>query len=143
MALDITKQLKNVSKVKLPGGVVGKVCTVLIVVTLTIGSLGALAREPWLLGAAVFAIIIIVFPMLWRLINFADKNPQAAILEGAEFLMHQQIVMGSKGNPQIPASVDVSVVDRPVQIPKGTETTLDIPEEPAAQIEMPAQEKEE
>lgn len=41
------------------------------------------------------------FPMLWRLISFADKNPQAAILEGAEFLLHQQLVQGSKDIPAI------------------------------------------
>ena len=135
MNFDINKTLKNVSKVKLPGGVVGKVCTVLIVVTLTIGGLAALSHETWLLGVAVGAIILIVFPMLWRLINFADKNPQAAILEGAEFLMHQQILMGSKATPYIPASIDVSVDDRSIVISKELEKTLSLPEETAVVVE--------
>jgi hypothetical protein len=40
--------------------------------------------------------------MLWRLINFADRNPQAALFEGAEFLAHEQMRLGTKAVPILP-----------------------------------------
>ncbi len=80
MDFDISKISEGVSKIKFPGGVVGKVSTVLVVVCLTVGGLGALSRNQWVLVGAIAAIIGIAFPVLWRLITFANNNPQAAIL---------------------------------------------------------------
>jgi hypothetical protein len=49
--------------------------------------------------------------MLWRLINFADKNPQAALMEGAEFLAHAQMEFGMKSQPNLP--VDTGEREQP------------------------------
>jgi hypothetical protein len=100
MNIDFTKTLENVSKIKLGAGVVGKVSTVLVVYCVTLGALAAFSSEPLVRAGAIAAILIVVFPMLWRLINFADKNPQAAILEGAEFLVHEQMMVAQKGSPE-------------------------------------------
>ena len=59
---------------------------------------------------------LLAFPLLWRLINFADKNPQAAILEGAEFLMHQQLVLGTKENPTLGLADEMRVEARAVTL---------------------------
>lgn len=73
--------LQNVSKVKLKGGVVGKVSIVLIVACVSIAGIAAALRIEWVSLLGIAGILVLVFPMLWRLISFADKNPQAALLD--------------------------------------------------------------
>jgi hypothetical protein len=48
------------------------------------------------------------FPLLWRLISFAERHPQAALFEGAEFLAHEQMIMGMKSTPVLPEPTSVS-----------------------------------
>ena len=102
MNLDFGELIKNVAKVKLGGGVFGKTCTVIMVVAVTIGVIAWASGNLWVSIGAIGLIFIMTFVLLWRLISFANKNPQAAILEGAEFLVHQQIELASKGVPSIP-----------------------------------------
>ena len=60
------KILGHVSKVKLSGGVVGKVCTVLIVTAVCLGGLGVASRNEWVIGGGMLGILLIAFVMLWR-----------------------------------------------------------------------------
>ena len=48
--------------------------------------------------------MIIVFYALKRCLDFAEKNPHAAIMDGAEFLVHERIVHGIKGQGELPSS---------------------------------------
>lgn len=139
MDFDLDKVLQKVSAIKLPGGVVGKVSAVLIVASVCIGGIAVLAKNEWILGGGIVAIFLLAFPMLWRLINFADRNPQAALLEGAEFLLHTQIVMGSKNNPIIPLEVETITEERPIQLPAEEQAQLNQPEIlPAQALPQPA-----
>jgi hypothetical protein len=113
MLPDLDKILERVSRVKLTGGLVGRVCTVALVYSVVIGVLGALSRNEWVMGGAVVAILVIVFPMLWRVINFAEKNPQVAILDGAQFLKHEQLVLASKGVPEITVIPEAQIQEQP------------------------------
>jgi hypothetical protein len=45
-----------------------------------------------MIALAIFDIVLVCL-----LIRFANKNPQAVILEGAEFLVHEQIQLAAKG----------------------------------------------
>lgn len=99
---DIDTVMKSVSKIRLKGGVVGKVCTVLVVLCIVVAFMAWVAKNPWIVGGAILLLIIICFVMLWRVIQFANKNPAAALMEGAEFLLHQQLILGSKHTPAIP-----------------------------------------
>ncbi|MCK4842205.1 MAG: hypothetical protein KAT04_10035 [Methylococcales bacterium] len=96
MTFNVEEILGSVSKVKLKGGVVGKVSIVLIIVALSMAAISWSVQIPWISVLALFFIFILCFVMIWRLISFADKNPQAALLEGAEFLVHEQLRLGSK-----------------------------------------------
>jgi hypothetical protein len=129
MEFDLDKILNKVSAIKLPGGVVGKVCIVLVIASICIGVLAGISKNEWILGAGIAAIFLLAFPMLWRLISFADRNPQAALLEGAEFLLHTQMVMGSKNNPIIPLEAETITEERPAHLPAEERLQLDEPEE--------------
>lgn len=125
---DLEKILPKVSAIKLPGGVVGKTCAVLIVASISIGGLAAITRNDGIIVAAISAIFLMAFVLLWRLINFADRHPQAALLEGSEFLLHTQMVLGSKGNPVITIEPESNTEERPLHLPPEEQAQLNQPE---------------
>lgn len=129
MGFDLEKALEKVSAVKLPGGVVGKVSLVLIVLSICIGGLAAFSKNDWIVGGGIAAIFLLAFPIVWRLINFADRNPQAALLEGAEFLIHQRILLGTKANPAYELDMEVITEERSVELPSAEQALLDQPED--------------
>lgn len=101
LPFNFDKAIEGLSKVTLKGGVVGKVTLSVIVVALSCALIAWSVRNVWLSAAALAVVCLISFTMLWRLISFADRHPQAALLEGAEFLVHQQIVHASKTTPVV------------------------------------------
>jgi hypothetical protein len=91
-----------------------------IVVSVTLAIIAWSARDIWISVAALVCVFTLAFTMLWRLISFADRNPQAALLEGAEFLAHEQLTLGIKSKPEItldredrvqPIPIDQEVVE--------------------------------
>lgn len=137
MSFDVGKLIENVSRIKLKGGIFSKASTVLIVVSVCILVIALIARNIWVSCGAIGLIFTLTFVILWRLINFANKNPQAAILEGAEFLVHEQIQLAAKGIASIPQSISNLVEETPVITdPKAQE----IANKPDVEIEI---EKEE
>jgi hypothetical protein len=102
LPFNIDRAMSDLSKVTLKGGVVGKVTYAVIAVSLAMAAIAWSARDRYLSYAALALVFLLAFVMLWRLINFADRHPQAALLEGGEFLAHQQIVHASKSVPAIP-----------------------------------------
>ena len=102
--VDLSQLFEGISKVKLRGGVVGKVSIVLICVSVSMAVIAWAASLAWVSVLALILVFTLCFPLLWRLVNFADRNPQAALLEGAEFLVHEQIRLGMKSSPVLPDS---------------------------------------
>jgi hypothetical protein len=100
MLEEITKTLGQLSNVRLHGGVVGKVSLAVIVGSCALGAIGVATHNPWVQGACVLGILGLATPLLWRLIGFARANPEAALLEGAEFLVHTQLTLASKNQPE-------------------------------------------
>ena len=129
MNFDFKKTLQTVSGIKLPGGVVGKVSLVLIVVCICIAAMATFSGNDWISGGGILLIFLLVFPMLWRLINIADRNPQSALLDGTEFLIHEQLRMGTKANPSIPLEIESITEERHEELPPGAKALLDKPDE--------------
>jgi hypothetical protein len=113
LPFNIDSALQNISKVRLPGGVVGKVTVAVIIASLCMALIAWSVQNVWLSGGALVAVFVLAFTMLWRVINFADRHPQAALLEGAEFLVHEQLLQASKGHP----SLTFDVTDRTQPVP--------------------------
>lgn len=122
LPFNFDRAIDGLTKVTLRGGVVGKVTFAVVFVSLALGSVAWTVSNIWLSVAALVMIFTLSFAMLWRLINFADRNPQAALLEGAEFLVHEQIVHASKSLPTIPITqieqVQPEVIEGPSADPE-------------------------
>src|SRR5213080_2866878 len=101
-AAEFSELLERISKVKLRGGVVGKVSIVLIVLILVIGAIAYHLNALWVSVAAIVLLAILTLVLLFRLIRFAERNPHAALFEGAEFLVHEQMKLGMKSQPVLP-----------------------------------------
>lgn len=101
LPFNFDRAIDGLSKVTLRGGVVGKVTFAVVFVSMALGAIAWSVSNIWLSAAALAMVFTLAFVMLWRLINFADRNPQAALLEGAEFLVHQQIVHATKNLPSL------------------------------------------
>lgn len=95
--------LSSVQRLRLPGGVVGKLCWVTIVVVVTLGAIVWRLNNIWLgVGVVLFIAFFSTFCMV-RMLRFSTQHPDVALLEGAEFLVyHQKLVLGAKGLPEPP-----------------------------------------
>jgi len=131
---DLQSILHTASKITLPGGVVGKVCKVLIVLAIVFAAIAWSVKVVWVSAAALFLLSAIVSVMLWRLISFAQSNPQAAILEGAEFLMHEQLQLGTKANPKIQVTVKDFAEATPVTLAPEEQKNLQQPDTELPQL---------
>ena len=119
----------------------GKASMVLIVLCSVVGGVAATSSNEWVKGGAILGMILVVSQLLSRLIDFAKTHPQAAILEGAEFLRHEQITMASKADPQIIASVNSQVIGRAVRIPPEAIQALNQPDTAPPPPETPDKNK--
>ena len=129
MNIDIGKLVKNVSQIKLKGGVFEKASRVIIVVSISIFGIAVLLGNIWVSSVAIGLIFIFAFVILWRLINFANKNPQAALLEGAEFLVHQQIQLAAKGIGEFPQIPNSLTEETPIVIDNKTQKEANKPDQ--------------
>ena len=131
---DLQSILHTASKITLPGGVVGKACKVLIFISLAFAAIAWSVKVVWVSVAALVMLFLLCFVILWRLVSFADRNPQAAILEGAEFLMHEQLRLGTKANPELSAAAQDFVQETPVTLTPEEQETIQQPDPDTPQL---------
>lgn len=126
----------SLSKVKLPGGVVGKVSMVLIALAISDFGISWSARSETVAITAILTGAAVVVLLGLRLIAFAEKHTQTALMEGAEFLIHEQIQqIGMKSQPSLPAN-HTDYMDEPKELT--VEAVSNLPKlPPAVGAELP------
>lgn len=136
MNFSLDRVLSSASKLKLSGGLVGRVCHVLIVACACIAVVGAFSGNAWIMAVAILAIFLFAYPLLWRIISFAEKHPGVAILDGAHFLKHEQMRLASKDSPDIVVLPATQVAD-PFPLPEPTpalQIAVDSSDQPAPSL---------
>lgn len=134
LPFDFEKAIDGISKVTLRGGVVGKVTFAVVLVSLALAAISWSVPNIWLAGAALVMVFVLAMTAIWRLINFADRHPQAALLEGAEFLVHEQIVHASKNNPIIQVDAIEKVQPEIIEGPAANPELAKVPDEETLEI---------
>lgn len=134
LPFNFNKAIAGLTKVKLPGGVVGRVTLLVSVVSICITVITCSANSKILSACAVGGILLLASVISLRLINFADRNPQAALLEGSEFIIHEQIVHASKYLPSIPKELAVHESAEPMEALEDLQRIPDVPEQEVQQI---------
>lgn len=107
---DISKALENMTAVKLRGGIFGKAVTLLIVLIISVGTVCSFLKIWWVALFLMLPVIGVVLYTLKRCLDFAETNPQAAIMDGAEFLKHETLMFTQK-NGKIDPSLQISVIE--------------------------------
>jgi uncharacterized ion transporter superfamily protein YfcC len=128
---------EHMSKLRLTGGLAGKMCYVLIFVAISMAIIVCSVHTEWIAGIALVMIFFLTLIILWRLLNLANKNPQSALMEGAELLMHQQMVMGTKNNPRIIVNPGDTIEKEPLELTLPEIKTLNKPEQEPAKSSHP------
>jgi hypothetical protein len=98
----------TVSRVRLGQGVVGKTTLAVLFVLAVLGIVAWRLTDTWPLLAIGLAAVLVFVLYLKRTMDFADRNPAAALLEGAEFLKWQQTELAAK-NMLIPPRSDAII----------------------------------
>lgn len=100
MQLNFESILQKVSKVRLPSGMVGKVSIVLIVFCISMTAIAFMTKNEIILISIAAMIFFLCLIGILKLIKFASLHPETALMEGAEFLIHEQIKYASKGSSE-------------------------------------------
>ena len=112
----VDKLMASATQIKFPTGAFGKTCMLVAIIAFSCAGIAWSVREPWVAALALVIVAIIAIYAITRVFNFADKNPSAAILEGAEFVKHEQMQLAAKGLPTIPQSQTV-LTSEPENVP--------------------------
>lgn len=91
--------LAGVAKIRLTGGAVGKVSYVLIACCLAVAAI-SFSPNTAVAICSLAAIVFTVNFLGYKMIGFAEKNPQAAQMEGVELLGYHHL-LAQKNRPQI------------------------------------------
>lgn len=97
----MTKLAESISKVRLRGGVVGKVSIMIMLVAPSMAAISWSVSSVWISAAALVLVFTLTLVAVLKMIGFARENPQAALYEGAEFLVHERMKMGMKDLPEL------------------------------------------
>lgn len=92
---------ESLQRIRLSRGVVGKTTYTAIAFFGVLGIVAARLPSDMLLALALIACAIFLIYFV-GLLHFANKNPAAALLEGAELLHWQQTELAAKGTGPIP-----------------------------------------
>lgn len=128
--MNFEKALESVKAIKLTGGIFGKTILLLIVLCISVAAVCFRAEMWWLSLILMLPLMGIVTYALKRCLDFAEKNPYVAIMDGAELLIHERIVHGRKGQealPSLPPTIDHQL---PPLLPEALEAT-DLPPLPS------------
>ncbi len=98
----LEKALESIKAIKLKGGIFEKTTTLLIVLCICVAAVCISIRMWQIALGLMIPLMFMVFYTLKKCIDFAERNPYAAIMDGAELLVHEKIVHGQKGQSEIP-----------------------------------------
>ena len=88
------------------GGVVGKLALIIIAGLFAVAACLRWASNPWIQGIAIIVIPGITILVAKWLLNYAERHPMSATMEGGELIVwrQQQIMLATKGQKSFPES---------------------------------------
>ena len=113
---DFSKLLEHSLKIKFPNGFVGKIIKTFTILLICLTVIALFFRNIkfaiGIVGVAIVVFLIIFFSLL----KFISKNPQAALLEGTEFIMHEQMEYATKNGGRIVYDKTKLSIETPIKI---------------------------
>ena len=97
----------SLDRVRFAPGVVGKSAVVALAVLVLLTAGVWHLKDDHLIVAVCVVGVAFAGVVLRRMFKFAEEHPGEALLEGAEFLRHRQLEMGTKDLPTLPEDAQV------------------------------------
>jgi hypothetical protein len=120
--------VQSATSIKFPTGAFGKTCMLVAIFVLACAAIAWSARDRYVSGLALVFATAFAGYAVKRLFDFADKHPSAAILEGSQFVKHEQIQLAAKGHPNL-TSDDATQTNEPENLPLIVDSSVaDAPE---------------
>lgn len=117
-----------IAKIKLPSGTAGKVCMMVITVAIAFAAIVIAVRNPWIALVALVLLSALALVLGLKVIDFADRHPDAAILEGKHLIDYAQVERAKYTESRIVEPSD-KVEKRPIQLTQDERRLLAQPEE--------------
>jgi hypothetical protein len=95
---------ESLHKIKLGRGAVGKIAVIAVAALVAIGAVALRLSTAASILVAIIILGIICLASLGCVLYVLMKNPEMALLEGAELVLYQHITLGAKGQPPLAAA---------------------------------------
>jgi hypothetical protein len=92
---------ESLQKIKLGRGAVGKITVISVVALIAIAGVGYKVSGTVALLAVVGLLALVFLCTLGCILYIAVKQPEIAVLEGAELVLYKHITLGIKGQPAL------------------------------------------
>lgn len=125
---------------RLPGGVFGSTAIVLIFTVVAMTTVVWTIRTEWIGYLALILIAVIVSVFLWRMLNLADRHPEAALFTGSELLKYLE---KSKYDPNIASNPDEYIEAHPIERIADKKLLMQPDSVDGEQLQFPLNEKDE
>ena len=123
--MNTEKLFDTIRAIRLSGGIFGKTIFLLIVLCVSLTVVSINVSMWWFSLTFMILMFSLITYVLKRCLDFAERNPQAAIMESADFLVHEQIVHGMKGERNV--SPFAGRIDHPQPVINASEVNQDDP----------------
>lgn len=95
---------ESLDKIRLGPGVVGRSATVAVAALIVLAVAAYKINNDYFLFAIVILVVLIFAGFFWGAMRYADRNPAAALLEGAELVTWRKQELAAKNVPHLPDS---------------------------------------
>jgi hypothetical protein len=92
---------ESLHRIKLGRGAVGKITVIAVAALIAIGAVGLKLSNAGFILAVVAILGIVALSGLACILYVIIKQPEMAVLEGAELVLYKQITLGVKGQPSL------------------------------------------
>jgi hypothetical protein len=133
MPFNLDSLAPYLTKLRLTGGLAGKMCYVLIIFCIAtayiVGCVSHSMYAVWIAVGGLALMFIICAVVLLGLLHLAHRSPSSALMDGAELLVRDQILLGMKNNPVFVGRAEDTVPKAPLEISPSDIKALNQPEE--------------
>lgn len=110
--------IRNITSFRPRGGMFTTAIRLLMVLAVVVGVICVAFRIWWFALILAIMLFSLIAYVIYRLFNFADKNPLVAILEGSELVRLEEARQGRKFQEDLPASPPTIDHEPPVISPQ-------------------------
>lgn len=132
--MDIPKALERLKSINFKGGIFGKTTIILVVLCICVSAVCIATGVWWMALVLILPLMAMVFYTIRRCFDFAENHPEAAIMEGAEFLMHERLLFAQKHQTEDPHLLSTVIDHSPPELSPAEITAPDPPPDDADDI---------